>query len=264
MNRRALLVAMLLLLPLAAAADDVTEVIATRRPAEELLPVLHPLASSEVSVQAYRGQLILQGPASRVQDLLDVVQKLDRPLRNLRISVRRATTAEDARRDVVAQGSKNGAAVMLHHSERRSDDLDAQSLTMLEGQAAWLSVDTEIPVLGFAASGTPYAYYEPLGNGLSLAPSLAGDRVRLAISQRVAQLAGSNGYSQAVQATTVQSVLLLTPGEWTPLGDLAPGDGGSTATSFTLDGKRVTADQRQRSGRQPAMHWEVKVEVLEE
>lgn len=264
MNRRALLLAMLLLLPICAAAANVTEIVATQRPAEEWLPVLQPLAGSDVSVQAYRGQLILQGPAARVQDLLDVVQKLDRPLRNLRISVRRATTAEDVRRDVGVQGSTSGATVVLHQSERRGDDLDAQSLTMLEGQAAWLSVDTEIPVLGFAASGTPYSYYEPLGNGLSLTPSLAGDHVRLAVSQRVAELAGRSGHSQAIQSTSVQSVLLLTPGEWMPLGDIAPGDGGSTATSFTLDGKRVTADQRQRSGRQPAVRWEVKVDVLAE
>ena len=48
--------AWLLLAASAIAADHVTEVVSTQRPAEELLPVLEPLGGDDVSLQAWRGQ----------------------------------------------------------------------------------------------------------------------------------------------------------------------------------------------------------------
>lgn len=203
--------------------ERVTEIIATRRPAEELLAVLLPLAGSDVSVQAYHGQLIIGGPAARVEQMLAVLADLDRPARNLRISVRRLDAAAERRQDVQVRVQDGRATVAVDDRATRSAAAGVQQLVMLEGEAARLSLDTEIPVLGTAPSGATTHGFLPLGNALELRPTLAGERVRLEIRRRDAQAA--NG---AINAQTVQSVLLLEPGVWTELGAVAGYPGGTS------------------------------------
>lgn len=203
--------------------DRVTEIIATHRPAEELLPVLMPLAGSDVSVQAYHGQLIIGGPAARVEEMLAVLADLDRPSRNLRISVRRLDAAAQRRQEVQVRVQDGRASVGIDDRATRSAAAGVQQLVMLEGEAARLSLDSEIPVLGTAPSGATTTGFLPLGNALELRPTLAGERVRLEIRRRDAQAA--NG---AINAQTVQSVLLLEPGVWTELGAVAGQPGGAS------------------------------------
>lgn len=196
--------------------DRVTEIIATQRPAEELLPVLLPLAGGDVSVQAYHGQLIIGGPAARVEEMLAVIEGLDRPARNLRISVRRLDATAERRQELRVRVQEDRAAVGIDARATRSAAAGVQQLVVLEGESARLSLDSEIPVLGTAPSGATTTDFLPLGNALELRPTLAGERVRLEIRRRDAQQA-----SGAINAQTVQSVVLLDPGVWTELGAVA-------------------------------------------
>lgn len=241
----------LLCLSPAFADPDVTEVVATQRPAEELLPVLRPLAGNDVSVQAYQGQLVLHGPADRVAVLKVVLAQLDRPLRNLRISVRRH---DDARESLAGVGVHASGSVELRQETRTQSTGDTQSLVLVEGAVARLSLDTEIPVLGVAPSGALTTGFVALGNGLDLAPTLSGDRVRLEIRRRDARVDGAG-----IAAQTVQSVLLLVPGEWSALGALDSGrQGGGDAVRAGHRDAQVTRD----SGRDAdSARWDVRVDV---
>lgn len=252
-------VAMLCLLALAgfvAAGDGVTDIVATQRQATELLPVLQPLAGDDVSVQVFNGQLVLHGPADRVAALRAVIERLDRPLQNLRVSVRRhaASTGNDrVARDVL----RDGRVVFERGSvaTRQGGD-DVQQLVLVEGSAARLSLDTEIPVLGIAPSGAAMTSFVPLGNGIELKPTIAGDRIRLEISRRDARLA-----DQGIAAQAVQAVLLLAPGEWTDLGVVAGTWRNDTATG---QGGTSYVDRQQRdSGSRDETRWDVRVDLLD-
>ncbi|MFZ5723925.1 MAG: hypothetical protein ACOY33_09740 [Pseudomonadota bacterium] len=206
----------LYLLPVTVVAGDTTVVVVTQRLAGELLPILQPLAGSDVSVQVFGGRLVLGGPAGRVAGLRAVIAELDRPLRNLRISVRRHDVAASAQSHIRAQWeSGQGVRVGMAHDQQHLQSGDIRQLVLLEGTTARLSVDREIPVLMPAPLNSGIL---PSGNGIDLAAQAAGDGIRLEVRRRDAQVDGG-----AIAAQTVQSVLLLVPGEWTELGAVVAG-----------------------------------------
>ncbi|MFZ5755961.1 MAG: secretin N-terminal domain-containing protein [Pseudomonadota bacterium] len=237
-----------LLLCLSALARAETEVIATQRPAEELLPVLQPLAAPDVSVQAFRGQLVLSGPAERIAQLRAVLAQLDRPARNLRVSVRQR---DAARRGSRTLEHRQGQWSLQQRTEQAIDNGN-QQLVMAEGTVAMLALDREIPVLTVLPSGASTTAFLPLGNVLELEPQLSGDQVRLEIRQRQARMNGD-----VIDAAGVQSVLMLMPGEWTALG--AVDSAGRQAGDHADSGGRVRLEQRSAA---TAREWQVMVELL--
>lgn len=249
---RTITLTILLLAAVAQAQPVVTEIIPTTRDAEELLAVLQPLTGDDVSAQAYRGQIILRGNPARVAELRGILAQLDRPVQNLRISVRSRDHGSSAGTDarVRAGSGQTELNVQQHNRQTRSDD--EQSLVLMEGAVAALALDRDIPVLTVAPSGAVSGGFVPLGNVLELKPALAGEQVRLEIRQRHAQLNGP-----AIDSSSVQSVLLLTPGVWTDLGAL--GSNGQDSSS------RVDSSgsgQRNRAVGTRQLDWQVRVELL--
>lgn len=253
---RPLLLTLLLLAAVAQAQPVVTEIIATTRDAEELLAVLQPLTGDDVSAQAYRGQIILRGNPARVAELRGILAQLDRAAQNLRISVRRRDHGSSAGTDArVRVGSgQTELKVQQHNRQTRSDD--EQSLVLMEGAVAALALDREIPVLTVAPSGAVSGSFVPLGNVLELKPALAGAQVRLEIRQRHAELNGT-AIDTAIDSSSVQSVLLLTPGVWTDLGALGS-DGQDSSSRVDSSG----SGQRSRAAGTRQLDWQVRVELL--
>ena len=150
------------------------------------------------------------------------------------------------------------ATVEMRRDSVQSSGSDAQQLTMLEGTAAWLSMDTEVPVLGIAQNGAEIPSYAPLGNGLALRPVIAGEQVRLQISQRVA-----HAEPDGIKTEKIESVLMLAPGTWTALGNIDTverhDDGGSTISIGSHSGG---IDRRRDIRSKEQVRWEVKVDLL--
>lgn len=248
----------LLLAASAVAADRVTEVVSTQRPAEELLQVLAPLGGDDVSLQAWRGQLVISGPAARVQDILAVLKALDAPLQNVRISVRRADGGGQAGRAVSIGVQPGDTRVHVQHGQVETRGTGEQQLTVLEGTDAWLSVDREVPVLVVAPGGVVSGGYQPLGNGVTLRASRAGERIRLEIVQRVAALDDGS-----ISAQSVSSALLLDPGVWTPLARVARSDGARREdTVWRIGPQGAGIDSRRVRDAAAWTDWEVKVDWL--
>ncbi len=250
--------AWLLLATSAIAADHVTEVVSTQRPAEELLPVLEPLGGDDVSLQAWRGQLVISGPAARVQEILAVLKTLDAPLQNLRISVRRAGGGGQRGGAVSIGVHPDDTRVRVQQEQVEARGTGEQQLTVLEGTAAWLSVDREVPVLVVAPDGTVSGDYQPLGNGVTLRAARAGERIRLDIVQRVAAMDDGS-----ISAQSVSSVLLLDPGTWTPLARVARSDGARRDdTVWRIGPQGAGIDSRRVRDTSAWTDWEVKVDWL--
>ncbi len=245
------------------AIKTVTQIVTTQRPAEELLPVLMPLAGNEVSLQAYRGQLIVSGPATRVEVLLAVLAQLDRPTRNMRISVRKISTEMRRSRELQSQIDSQGAHIRLGSDLAQSGGGDQQQLVVREGDVARLSLDQEILTSGVTAAGAPSEKFLPLGNQLELNPQWADGQIRLEIVRRDAQLQSENSLTIASQG--VQSVLLLTPGQWTPFASVSSaGNDGGRSISGAIEGDQARGTYRNgRVGHFALQNWEVRVDVMD-
>ncbi len=73
----------------AAQADHPLEIIELRsRPAEDLIPLLSPIAGADGTVTGTGGTLFIRAAPERIADIRRVLQQIDRPARNLLIQVR--------------------------------------------------------------------------------------------------------------------------------------------------------------------------------
>ncbi len=284
--KRCLMLLIALCASLAWAEDyQVNEIYETYLPADKLVPVLEPMLGPEDRVTAFRNKLLVKASPERQNKVLEMLKELDRPLRNLLISVRYGSnnaadeTAIDttvhyedahtgvkmnaeqqpADRVTVFQGSSQDDKIRVrtlaksHFSTR--DDKTLSQIRVLEGNQGFLQVGDEIPqqhlvLLNPNGIGSTTEYHM-VGNGVYVIPQIVKDKVRLEIfTTQQRPKTGSNH----VEKTDAQSVLLLVPDVWTPFA------GSSIQTNTQSQGKVLsTRNLKQGDNR----NLELKVTILD-
>lgn len=223
---RLLLAALLVLglLPAALAGELETDIIYSTR-AHELQSVLADLAAPEGSVGVYRDQLIIRATPDKLELIRDTLEKIDRPLKNLRISVRRQQQQSQRSRETGVRGKigwhdhELRGHVVLDAEDDRSQrrDSNTYSITALEGSTVFIATGTEIPVLSIASAGNGLVIgnqYVPVQSGLQVTPRLQADgHVLLSIHFQHAELAAGGSIASATTQTQIQA----RAGQWTPL-----------------------------------------------
>jgi len=199
-----------------AVADYPLEIIDLQhRPAEELVPVLAPLAGADGTVEGSSAHLFVRADPQRLADIRRLLQTLDRPARNLLIQVRRAS-------DALGEGSRIGgpAGVTVHSGVQQRDLL--QEVRTLDGRRAFISTGSERPAAWSETRIGPGGIYERRGveyraaaSGFYILPQVVGEQVTLEISSFDADAApGAGATATAGLAARVTGRL----GEWIPLG----------------------------------------------
>jgi hypothetical protein len=224
---RLLLLLCLLPAPLAVAGELRIETIHSMR-AAELQPVLAPLAEPEGEVGVYRDQLVIRATPEKMAEIRALLEKLDRPLKNLRISVRRNEQSSashsgfSGRGRVGVRDGKVGGQVDLQAGKEQHSARDETrySLAAQEGDTVFITTGTDLPVLSVARSGKQQILagqvYVPVQSGVEVTPHLQPDgRAVLDISVRQAE-AGSAG----IRREETRTVLTVKLGEWTPLSSI--------------------------------------------
>jgi hypothetical protein len=246
-----LLVLLLILLPLTAPAEEPLHIMELHwRSAEELLPVLRPMAGPEASVSGSGYTLFLRAPHQRLQELKAVALELDREPRQLLISVFQGRL-DDARRRALAADALD---LPGHRVQTRSSDDLTQRIRVSEGRQAFIATGATQPLPTTVAPMPPYGLPAPVGgygetvSGFLVRPRLSGERVSLEIATARA------GPGRPPQQQGSVTRVTLEPGRWTPLG-------GSSETYLS----DKTGPVRRHSTRSEAETGIfVKVEVLEE
>lgn len=286
--QRLLLVLTLCLLNLPAWAEEqVSEIYETYGSAEKLVPVLQPLLGVNDRITAYHNKLLVKAPRDRQDKLLEMLQEIDRPLRNLLISVRYSNLTgrelDHTSTDVTYIHDNKGVRIqgqdqpndrmVVYKGSSRDDKIQAQVVTkeqystrkedvtqqirVMEGQQGFLQVGEERPETRYVFLNPAYGVgatteYRQVGNGVYVVPQIMRDRkVRLELfttNQR-----RSPGNQERVQTTEAQSVLLVEPDVWTPFA-------GSSATVTTNSDSIGTST---RSLKQGSPGLELKVTILE-
>ena len=259
----------LLLLLLSCSAWAELEVITLQhRNAEEVLPVVRPLLDQGGVASGMNNQLILRTSSRNITEIRKLLERIDTPLRRLRITVLQNVDRETARRltevsgsvgignsgRITVPGSRRDAGLTVEagqggdrlraridSTQSASQDNKQQQVMVLEGNRALIHAGQSVPVRQRQLVQSPWqtrvidsTEYREVNSGFYVLPRLSGDRVTLEISAQndaVSPEAG-RGAAQIQNVTTTVSGRL---GEWLELGDLARqgNDAGSTVSRHT-------------------------------
>ncbi len=280
--KRLLLLLALLAAPTVQAQEQVLEVIPLKhRTVEEMVPVLRPLLSPGGTLTGMNDQLVIRTDPANLEQIRQVLSRLDRPLRRLRITVSQSAvgTVErdssglsghyeggDLRARVPGTG-RGGASVGISGdqgeiryrslSTRREEDRRHLSFVVTtEGRPAWIQAGEDIPLPHTSAVIRPDGVvvhqgieYRNVSSGFYVIPRLSGDRVTLAIAPRLERSTERGGRIDLQQVTTTVSGRL---GEWIELGGIDELTTGGGRRNLSLSTRRGTGSRRIR----------VKVELL--
>ncbi|HJX17458.1 MAG TPA: secretin N-terminal domain-containing protein [Acidiferrobacterales bacterium] len=227
------------------------------RLAEEMLPVVRPLLAPGESVSGVDSRLVVRTTARTFAQIERLLSEIDRPRRNLRISVRHAGERErlqdnqgisgDARvggaRIIVTNGNHGTGGVTLGrsgqdgnvrlHTERRittTRGTSTQTLTVQDGGRAFLRVGESIPqvqeflvLIGNRPGVVTGVQYHDVTTGFEVEPRIVNEtsfteRILLAVTPRLA-FRGNQG-TQSVSFQELLTVVTVKPGEWVDLGGL--------------------------------------------
>jgi hypothetical protein len=208
------------------------------RMADELLPVLRPLLSRDDAMTAFGNQIIVRTSEATLKDLKQLLTTLDRPLRNLIISVRDRHSGTRSARGYALSGrvsigndtrlipgkSTPGRADLRVqdkvHSTRRNN---VHQVRVVEGQGAFIRSGKLVPYNqgGYVVHPAGIrrrsdVQFKDVSSGFFVVPRLKGDIVTLAIAPRYDELnPHAAGTIDTRQLRTVTSGRL---GEWLTIG----------------------------------------------
>ncbi|AUM14755.1 hypothetical protein [Ketobacter alkanivorans] len=212
------------------AAQQTAEVYETYLPAKNLIPILEPLLGEDDRITAYGNKLFVKASPAAQDEILRILEEVDRPLKNVQISLRYASNAELESQNnssdadiVVFKGSSRSSEVQIETVSKnrfstRNDTVDHQ-IRVLEGEQGVLEVGQDVPISQFvflspfqSASSTEY---RSVSNKLFVVPQITKDRIRIEVYTTNQRLQRNS--ANKVEKVQAQSVLVVEPGEWTPL-----------------------------------------------
>ncbi|MGH8491864.1 MAG: hypothetical protein ACRERR_01980 [Moraxellaceae bacterium] len=254
--KRKLLLSLILTIPglmvsSAHAQDLQTEIIYSTR-ANELAPLISGMAGPEGGATAYRDQLIIRATPEKMPLLLEHLKQLDRPLKSLRITVRRQHAYSSQQSTLGAKGNvriDNGdisgrVAIKAEDRQRQNQNSSQYSITATEGSAVMIHTGSDVPYLTTINSNTNITafgqQYVPVQSGMQVTPRLQPDgRVLLDISFQQASL-GKGSHNGNIRREGTQSQVQARLGEWMPLSNIEQSvsiQGSGLASQYRHDAK---------------------------
>lgn len=227
--------------------------------AADLVAVVSPLLDGNGSVGVYQGQLVIRASAAKQEEIARLLEQLDRPARNVMISVRRSgQEAEDSRgintraRIRYPQGSQ--ARIDIHDTQRREQSSSVHTARTLENAPAFIDTGEAIPVpvINYGPGGVSSGYgYQGLMRGFEATPQLLPNgQVRLEIRYRYEN---TQPGSRQIASQSADSVLMLAPGQWQAMGGVSES---ASSSQRGILSKEVGSSSRE-------LPLEVKVDVLD-
>lgn len=223
--------------------------------AESLLPAIDGVLSNGESVNAYNNQLVVNASPASQQKVEQLLQELDKPLRNLLISVRNNNTGNGFNNNTSASGGirtgdvylgtggpvyrssnglqrrsndggvviqSNGVRIQSNREVRQTSNQQEQSLRAIEGSPAWISTGQAIPYRGTDQWGNAVIDYKNADRGFYVTARVVGNRVLLDISTSNDKLSEDPRKQRrgVIDTQQVQTTASGTVGEWINLGGI--------------------------------------------
>lgn len=222
------------------------------RRAEELIPALQPLLEQGGALSGQDYKLFVRTSSANLAQMRSIVAQLDRQQRQMLVSVRRSTAQDIQRESASASGTlrtgDGGGArigVRAGQTNLQTQGASVSSVQVLEGNAAFISTGTSVPIVTAAAVGggrRPFVAgaieQRNLQRGFMVTPRVNGDQVILDISQQDERVADGGIQSQSLN-TQVMGRL----GSWIQLGGISESssrtDSGILSRSHSTHGNEL-------------------------
>ena len=256
------------------------------RLADDLVPVVAPLAAQEGVVRATGNSLIVRATPQAMADIRKVLAQIDTSPRQLLISVRQGADLLDTRQSASVTGrvgGENGRVIVqprqredanvivgdgqgnvfrggLSDSSSRNQRNTTQQVRVLEGSSALIQVGQQRPVVQrrvFPSVGRPVVIEEPgfqeAITGFRVRPRVQGDQFTLMVSPQQASFRDAPN-----RAGNVVDVQRLTTSVSGPLGQWVD-IGGAISSQSTQNSGLASRSSSQSSTNTSVL---IKVEVL--
>lgn len=230
-----------ILLPLhAIAATDFKIIDLQHRFAEDIIPIIQPLAGSDGAVTGMQNHLIIRANPERMIEIEQVISTLDVARQNLKITVSHQNTLQTEREDVTMSGRKQIGNVVIgtnrypknlrdnvqlniENSQRNTRSSSNQYINVIDGESAFIRVGQSVPFTQEWVTLTrryitsqKTTEFVDISTGFSVRPKSIGDEIELQITPRIAQL-NQRGYIDFEELTTTVRVQR---GKWLNLGNI--------------------------------------------
>lgn len=238
----------------AATADEIHVIALKHRTAQELIPVIRPLLGPADAVSAMEYRLLVRTSPRRLAEVERVVQQLDVAQRNLTLTVRQGSQADNRSSSQELSGEvdvgKHGRVTLPRHQENNrgaviegqgsdarlryqtraergsASDNRTQTLRVQDGKPAYIRLGQSAPHVKriISLSGRQLAVaqdleYRNVVTGFEVLPRVQGERVQLDITPRLSSLADpATGLANFQELRTTVNVRL---GEWIDLGAIS-------------------------------------------
>lgn len=271
-----------LLLSSSLMAADKTEVHVYRMQyqlADALVSAVEDVLLPGESVNAFNNELVVNASAASHREVSALLDTLDKPSRNLLITVRNNSNGQGnssstgisggIRTGEVYLGSggpvyherrDNGGLVVQHdgvriHSNqgtRQSSSSQEQQLRTMEGHPAWISTGQSVPYRSVDRWGNPVTDYKDADRGFYVTAYVMGDRVQLQISTSNDRLSEDPRRQRRgiIETERLQTTVSGVVGEWINLGGI------------TLQDQRRDSDYTRRSGETTETIGDIAVRII--
>lgn len=226
--------------------------------AESLLPSIQDVLQDNETASAYNNNLIVNASASSQQKVVQLLQALDTPLRNLMISVRNNNAGHSNSNYTDVSGGirtgevylgaggpvyrprhgsnggtvieSNGLRVEHNRSTGQTSSQQAQKLRVIEGSPAWISAGQDIPYRSYDRWGNPITEYRNADRGFYVTARIIGNRVQLEISTSNDKLSEDPRKARrgVIETQQLHSTVSGDIGEWINLGGITLQDNNSS------------------------------------
>jgi type II secretory pathway component GspD/PulD (secretin) len=234
------------LLCVAAWAQQLEVITLKYRNAEQVLPILQPLVAPGGTISGLNNRLFVRTTPANLAELKRVLDVVDSRPRQLMISVRQDADLDRGSRGAQASGSADlgdagqvtvpgrphprgatvttgGVEAQVYSSDSQRTDRATQSVRVLEGNAAFISIGQSVPLQGRqvivgpgGAVSQQSTQYRDVDSGFYVTPRVHGDDVTLEISAANDRLVNPTTGASSIQR--VQTVVSGRLGEWIELG----------------------------------------------
>jgi hypothetical protein len=232
-----------------ARADEMEIIDLHHRRADDIIPIVLPLLESGGALTGADDKLFVRSSPANLAQIREAVAAVDRPQRQLLITVGQGTVA--ARDGTSVRGSatigsgdvqvgvnrppagESGATVIVGSRSVQTDQQNTSSIRALEGSEAYISVGKSVP---FTSSTITTGWYPPVAQqstsfrdvttGFYATARVSGDVVTLEISSRQQDYRPQDETIDTRGATSVVTGRL---GEWIELGAVREAQAGSSS-----------------------------------
>ena len=222
----------------AMAATEFKIITLQHRFADELLPIIQPLAGEDGVVTGMQNQLIIRTSPENMAEIEQIIASMDVARTNLKITVNRQNNLDSTQRGVDMSGRKrignvaistnryprqarDGVQIDIQNNSSTTKQNNQQFINVADGEFAFIQVGQSVP---FTQEWRTFAHrythiqrtteFIEVSTGFAVRPRSIGGQIELDITPRIAQL-NQQGF---IDFEALRTVVRVNKGEWFDLG----------------------------------------------